>query len=150
MLCGCGHAFVFINLEARHHLINNGIGVLEDELVDGAYCFSEFKVIFAEVVLEVGPRLVCVVCTFSCADVIFEDPLFLQDDKGEVDCLDLGQFHFFYSCVFHQVVNRGEYYFDGLYWVIDHCFDGGGLVVKLLGGDEAVIVVKVLKDGWDE
>ena len=48
------------------------------------------------------------------------------------------------------VNNRGEYYFDGLYWVIDHCFDGGGLVVKLLGGDEAVIVVKVLKDGWDE
>ena len=35
-------------------------------------------------------------------------------------------------------------------WVIDHCFDGGGLVVKLLGGDAAVIFVKVLKDGWDE
>ena len=35
-------------------------------------------------------------------------------------------------------------------WVIDHCFDGGGLVVKLLEGDAAVIVVKVPKDGWDE
>ena len=35
-------------------------------------------------------------------------------------------------------------------WVINHCVDGGGLVVKLLGGDASVIVVKVLKDGWDE
>ena len=40
--------------------------------------------------LEFGPCLVCVVCTFPYADVIFEDPLFVQDDKGEVDCLDLG------------------------------------------------------------
>ena len=35
-------------------------------------------------------------------------------------------------------------------WVINHCFDGGGLVVKLLGGDASVIVVKVLEDGWDK
>ena len=35
-------------------------------------------------------------------------------------------------------------------WVIDNCFDVGGLVVKLLGGDAAVIAVKVLEDSWDE
>ena len=35
-------------------------------------------------------------------------------------------------------------------WVIYHCFDGGGLVVKLLGGDAAVIFIKLLEDGWDE
>ena len=90
MLCGCGHAFVFVNLEARHHLIDNGVGVVEAEFIDGASCFSEFKVSFAEVVLEFGPRLVCVVCTFPCTDVIFEDPLFVQDDEGEVDFLALG------------------------------------------------------------
>ena len=45
---------------------------------------------FVEVVIEVGPYIVCVVCTFSCADVIFEDTLFVQDDEGKVDCLALG------------------------------------------------------------
>ena len=35
-------------------------------------------------------------------------------------------------------------------WVIKHSFDGGGLVIKLLGGDASVIVVKELEDGWDE
>ena len=90
MLCGCGHAFVFVDLEERHHLIDNGVGVVEAEFIDGASCFSEFKVSLAEVVLEVGPLLVCLFCAFPCADVIFEDPLFVQDDEGEVDCLDLG------------------------------------------------------------
>ena len=71
-------------------MIDNGVGIVEAEFIDGASCFLEFKVSFAEVVLEVGPHLVCVVCTFPCADVIFEDPLFVQDDKGKVDCLDLG------------------------------------------------------------
>ena len=37
-----------------------------------------------------------------------------------------------------------------MFWVINHCFDGGGLVVKVLGGDTFIIVVKVLEDGWDE
>ena len=37
-----------------------------------------------------------------------------------------------------------------LCWVINHCFDGGGIVVKLLGGDTSVIVVKELEDGRDE
>ena len=34
--------------------------------------------------------------------------------------------------------------------VIDPCFDSGGLVVKLLGGDASIVVVKELEDGWDE
>ena len=89
-MCGCGHAFVFVDLEARHHLIDNGGGVVEAKFIDGAFCFSEFNVSFAEVVLEVGPRLVYVVFTFPCADVIFEDPFFIQEDEGEVDCLALG------------------------------------------------------------
>ena len=35
-------------------------------------------------------------------------------------------------------------------WVINHCFDGGGLVLKLLGIDASIIVVKELEDGWDD
>ena len=90
LLCGCGQAFVFVDLEARHHLIENGIGVVEAGFIDSASCFLEFKVSVTEVVLEVAPHLVCVVCTFTRADFIFEDPLFVQDDEGEVDCFDLG------------------------------------------------------------
>ena len=89
MLCGCGHAFVFVDLEARHHLIENGVGVVEADFIDGASSFSEFKVSSAEVVLEVGPSVVYVFCTFPSADVIFEYLLFVQDDEGEVDFLAL-------------------------------------------------------------
>ena len=39
---------------------------------------------------------------------------------------------------------------NGLCWVIDHCFNGGGIVVKFLGSDAAIIVVKVIEDGWDK
>ena len=34
-----------------------------------------------------------------------------------------------------------------MFWVINHYFDGGSLVVKLLGGDTSVIFVKKLEDG---
>ena len=77
MLCDCGRAFVFIDLEARHHMVDSGVGVVEADFIDGASCFSDFKVSFVEVVLEVDPLLVYVVCTFPRADVIFEDPLFV-------------------------------------------------------------------------
>ena len=33
--------------------------------------------------------------------------------------------------------------------IVDHCFDGGGLFVKLLGGDASIFVVKKLEDGRD-
>ena len=42
---------------------------------------------------------------------------------------------------------------DDINWlglIVYHCFDGGGLVVKLLGGDLFVVVVKKLEDDWDE
>ena len=90
MLCDCGRAFGFFDLEARHYLIDNGVGVVEAEFIDSASCFSELKVSFAEVVLDVHPLLLCGVCTFLRAGVIFEDPLFVQDDKGKVDYLALG------------------------------------------------------------
>ena len=34
--------------------------------------------------------------------------------------------------------------------IVDHCFDGGSIFAKLLGGDTSIVVVKKLKDGWDE
>ena len=34
--------------------------------------------------------------------------------------------------------------------IVYHCFDGGGLVVKFLGNDASILVVKKLKDVWDE
>ena len=34
--------------------------------------------------------------------------------------------------------------------ILDHCFDGGGIVVKLLGVDVSIVVVKKLEDGQDE
>ena len=34
--------------------------------------------------------------------------------------------------------------------IVDHCFDGGGFVVKLLGINASIVVVKKLKDGRDE
>ena len=75
MLCGCGSALVFVDLEARHHLIDNGVGVVEDEFINITSCFSEFKVSFAEVVFEVVPHFVCLVCALPHSDVIFEDSL---------------------------------------------------------------------------
>ena len=34
--------------------------------------------------------------------------------------------------------------------ILDHCFDGGGLDVKFLGGDASIVVVKKLEDGRDD
>ena len=75
MLRGCGRAFVFFYLEAHHHLVNNGVGVVEAEFIDSNSYFSEFKVSFAEVVLEVFSIFLCLVCAFLRSDVIFEEPL---------------------------------------------------------------------------
>ena len=58
VLCGCGCAFVFVYLEARHHLVDNGVSVVEAEFVDGTSCLLEFKVRLAAVVLEFVPRFV--------------------------------------------------------------------------------------------
>ena len=50
VLCGCGSVLVFIDLEARHHLVYNGVSVVEAEFINSTSCLSEFKVSFAEVV----------------------------------------------------------------------------------------------------
>ena len=34
--------------------------------------------------------------------------------------------------------------------IVDNFFNGGGLVVKLLGGDASIVVVKKIEDSWDE
>ena len=34
--------------------------------------------------------------------------------------------------------------------IVDHCFDGGGIVVNLLGGDASIVVVKKLEYYWYE
>ena len=75
VLCGCVSALVFVGLEALHHLVNNGVGVVEAEFINSTSCFLEFKVSFAEVVIEVVPRFVCLVFALPHSDVIFEDSL---------------------------------------------------------------------------
>ena len=75
MLCSCGSAIIFFKLEARHHLVHNGVGVVEAKFINSTSCISEFKVSFAEVMFEVVPRFVCLVCAFPRSDVIFEDSL---------------------------------------------------------------------------
>ena len=89
VLCGCGSALVFVDLEARHYLVHNGVGVVKAEFINRTSCFSEFNVRFAEVMFEVVPCLVCLVCALPRSDVIFEDSLYFKDDKGEVDFLTL-------------------------------------------------------------
>ena len=52
--------------------------------------------------------------------------------------------------VFNQFVDGVKDDINGLGRIIDHCFDGGGIVVKLLQGDLSIVVVKKLEDSWDE
>ena len=89
MLCGCGCAFVFVYLEARHHLVHNGVGVVKAQFINYPSSFSEFKVSFSEVKFEVVPHFVRLVCALPRSDVIFEDLLPVEDNEGEVDCLTL-------------------------------------------------------------
>ena len=72
VLCGCGSALVFVDLEARHHLFHNGVGVVKIEFINCTPCFPEFKVSFAEVIFEVVPCVVCLVCLLPHSYVIFE------------------------------------------------------------------------------
>ena len=72
VLCGCGCVLVFVNLEARHHLVHNGVGVVEAEFIYRTSSLSEFKVSLTEVMFEVVPRFVCFVFALPRSDVIFE------------------------------------------------------------------------------
>ena len=58
VLCGCVSALVFVNLEACHHLVNNGVGVVEAEFINSTFCLLKVKVSFTEVVFEVVPCFV--------------------------------------------------------------------------------------------
>ena len=105
---------------------------------------------FSEVMFEIIPSFVHLVCALPRSYVIFEDLLPVEDKEGEVNCLTLSQLYFGCSCVFNQVVNGVEDDVNGLVWIVDHFFDGSGLVVKLLGGDASIVVMKKLKDGQEK
>ena len=55
VLGGSGCAFVLVDLGAHHHLIYDGVGVVEAQFVNLSAGFHEFKVRFLEVVLEIFP-----------------------------------------------------------------------------------------------
>ena len=40
VLCGCGSALVFVDLEAHHHLVDNGVGAVEYKFINSTSCFS--------------------------------------------------------------------------------------------------------------
>ena len=89
VLCGCGFAFVLVDLEARHNLIHDGVGVVESQFVNCSSGFSEFKVSFTEVVFKIVPCFVCLVGAFPLPDVVFEYSLPVEYNEGEVYCLTL-------------------------------------------------------------
>ena len=89
VLCGCGCAFVLVNLEACHHLIHDGVGVVGAQLVNCSYSFSEFKVSFTEVVFKIVPCFVRLVGAFPRPNSVFEHLLPVGYNKGEVYCLTL-------------------------------------------------------------
>ena len=73
MLCGCGCALAFVDLDAHHHLVHNGVGVVEAQFIHFPSNFPEFKVSFSEVIFEIVSCFVRLVCTFPRPDVVFED-----------------------------------------------------------------------------
>ena len=105
MLCGCGCALVFVNLEACHHLVHNGYGVVKSQFINFPSSLSEFNMSFAEVMFEIIPCFLHLVYALPRPDIVFEDSLPVEDDEGEVYCLNLSQLCFGLSCVFNQVVD---------------------------------------------
>ena len=103
-----------------------------------------------EVMFEIFPCFVRLVCAFPRPDVVFEYSLPVEDNEGKVYCLTLSQFCFGLSCILNQIVDGVEDDVNWLGWVVDHCLDGGGLVIKLLRGDASIFFVEELKDGRDE
>ena len=120
VLCDCGCVLVFVDLEVRHHLVQNGVGVVKNQCINCPSGLSEFKVRFAEVMFEIVPNFVRLVCELPRSDVIFEDLLPVEDNEGEVDFLTLSQLCFSCSCVFNQVVDGVEDDVNGLVRIIDH------------------------------
>ena len=90
MLGGGGCAFVFVNFEAHHHLIYDGVGVVEANFINRSASLSELKVSFLEVVLENFPILVRQSGAFPRTDVVLKISLFVEDNESEVHFLTLG------------------------------------------------------------
>ena len=89
VLCGCGCAFILVDLEAHHYLVHNGVGIVESQFVNCSSSFSELKVIFTEVMFKIVPCFVRLVGAFPRPDVVFEDSLPVEDNEGEVYFLTL-------------------------------------------------------------
>ena len=86
--------FVLVDLELRHHLIYDGVGigvgVVESQFINRYAGFPELKVSFSEVVFEVIPCFVRQICAFPRPDVVFENSLLVENNEGKVHCLTLG------------------------------------------------------------
>ena len=78
---------------------------------------------------EIVPSFLRLVCALTRSDVIFEDLLPVENNKGEVDCQTLIQLCFYCSCISNQVVNGVEDDVNELVRIVDHYFDSGGIVV---------------------
>ena len=89
MLCGCGCAFVLVDLEAHHHMVHDGVGIVEAQFVNCSSCFSEFKASFTEVMFGIVPCFLRLVGAFPLPDVVFENTLPVEYDKGKVYCMSL-------------------------------------------------------------
>ena len=89
VLCGCGCVFILVNLEACNHMIHIGVSVVEAQFTNCSSSFSEFKVIFTEVVFKIVTCFVRLVGAFPCRDVFFDDLLTVEDNKGKVYWLTL-------------------------------------------------------------
>ena len=87
---GCGCVFVLVDLEAHHHLIYDGVGIVKSQFVNCAAGFPEFKVSLSEVVLKVVPCFVRRIGEFTRTYVVYEDSLSVEDNKVEVYPLTLG------------------------------------------------------------
>ena len=77
MLGDGGCEFVLIDLEARHHLIYDGVGIVGAQFINRSTSFPDFKVSFSEVMFEVIPCFVLRIGAFPCPDVVFENSLFV-------------------------------------------------------------------------
>ena len=70
-------------------MIHDGVGVVEDQFVNCYSSFSEFKVIFTEVMFKIVPFFLRLVGAFPLPDVVNEDLLSVEDKEGEVFFLNL-------------------------------------------------------------
>ena len=77
MLGGVGCVFIFVDLEPLHHLIYNGVGVVESKFVNCYAGISEIKVSFLEVMFEIFPSLVRWSGAFPRTYGVFENSLFV-------------------------------------------------------------------------